>query len=244
MSIDEEKHKREEKGETLEGGVPSHGAPGKDAHDHLHKEEREKKRGEQFTHKEAKKDKKVKITEHELNAFQAKANELDELKDTLLRKVADFENAKKRLHKEKEDFAKFANERIIASFLPVLDNLDRALAHTDSMSTMEGLISGVNLIKKQIFDILKNNGLEKIDALGKHFDPHVHEAIGTVETTAHEPDTVVEEIQQGYVLKDKLIRPAWVRIAAGPQEEKVAEEKTEKKAEEKEEEKQEEQERS
>jgi len=169
--------------------------------------------------KETKKEKKIKVSERELKELEAKAHELDELKDTFLRKVADYENAKKRLHKEKEEFTKFANERIISSFLPVLDNLDRALAHGSNSVTTEALISGVDLIKKQIFDILKNNGLSKIEAVGQPFDPHLHEAIGKVETDEHHADTIIDEIQCGYVLKNKLLRPSWVRIAAAPKKE-------------------------
>ncbi len=179
-----------------------------------YKDKQDKKQEEPSVYKETKKDKKVKVFEHELKELQTKANELDELKDTFLRKIADFENSKKRLNKEKEEFAKFANEKIISSFLPVLDNLDRALSHGSNSVTIESLASGVNLIKKQIVDILKDNGLNKIEALGKHFDPHFHEAVGKVETDEHPADMVIDEIQHGYLLKDKLLRPSWVRIAA------------------------------
>jgi len=159
------------------------------------------------------KPKKVHILEEELTLLQQKADELAQVKDDFLRKIADFENAKKRLMREKEEFAKFANEKIIAAFLPVLDNLDRALSHTENSDTVEALTSGIELIKKQIFTVLKDNGLEKIDARGKQFDPHVHEAVGMVKTDEHEAGMVVDEIQCGYLLKERLIRPAWVRVA-------------------------------
>jgi len=161
------------------------------------------------------KDKKVKISEQELHQLQAKAQELATVKDTLLRRMADFENAKKRLEREKDDYHKFANEKIIQAFLPVLDNLDRALAHRTNDVTADSLLAGIDLIKKQIDDILKSFGLRKVETVGKLFDPHMHEAMGTVSTDAYPPDSVVEEIQPGYFLKDKLLRPAWVRIAAG-----------------------------
>jgi len=167
-------------------------------------------------HKE-KKGKKTKVSEDELSALRTKAAKLDELQDTFVRRVADFENAKKRLGREKEDFAKFANERIIAAFLPVLDNLDRALLHGSNTETVEGVLSGVELVKKQIMDVLQANGLEKIESVGKPFDPHFHEALGTVISEEHPEDTVVEEIQIGYMLKDKLLRPSWVRVSHTPQ---------------------------
>jgi len=144
-----------------------------------------------------------------------------------LRKIADFENAKKRVVREKEEFAKFANEKIIAAFLPVLDNLERALSHTENSDTVEALTSGIELIKKQIFTILKDHGLVKLDALGKHFDPHVHEAVGMVKTDEHEAGVVVDEVQCGYMLKDRLIRPVWVRVAESNEEQPVHEEQAE-----------------
>jgi len=174
------------------------------------------------SHKE-KKDKKIKVSEAEFVALQAKAQKLDELQDTFVRRVADFENAKKRLVREKEDFAKFANERLIGAFLPVLDNLDRALHHGGNTETVDGVLSGVQLIKKQIVDILESNGLEKIESTGKPFDPHFHEAMGTVESAEHQDDSVFEEIQAGYMLKDKLLRPSWVRVAKNPNDEAVSE---------------------
>ncbi|MBU1864066.1 MAG: nucleotide exchange factor GrpE, partial [Candidatus Omnitrophica bacterium] len=105
---------------------------------------------EEFDHKKEKKGKGAKITKEELKELQNKAQELDALKDNFLRKIADFENAKKRLIKEKEEFAKFANEKIVAAFLPVLDNLDRALVHSENLVTTDALLAGIQLIKKQI----------------------------------------------------------------------------------------------
>lgn len=166
---------------------------------------------ESYEHSE-KKDKKVKIHISELEALKSKAQKLDELQDTFVRRVADFENAKKRLVREKEEFAKFASERIIAAFLPVLDNLDRALQHAGNSDTVEGILSGVKLIKKQINDILDGQGLTRIESVGKEFNPHFHEAMGTVDSSEYPDDYVCEEIQPGYMLKDKLLRPAWVRV--------------------------------
>lgn len=163
-------------------------------------------------------DEKSEISQEELKELREKAEELKTVKESCLRTMADFENAKKRLAREKEDFAKFANETIISQFLPVLDNFDRALAHASENDASESFISGITLIRKQIFDILKNSGLEPIEALGKEFDPHVHEAVGVIETDEHPADTVVEEVQSGFMLKDKLLRPSWVRVASSKNE--------------------------
>lgn len=170
---------------------------------------------EKDTHKDHKA-KKVKVSEAELSELRAKAKKLDELQDTFVRRVADFENAKKRLVREKEEFAKFANEKIIAAFLPVIDNLDRALSHATGADANDSVSSGVTLIKKQIMDILQAQGLEKLESVGKQFDPHIHEAMGTVASDEYPEDIVVEEIQVGYVFKEKLLRPSWVRVSQGP----------------------------
>ncbi len=159
------------------------------------------------------------VKKEEFDALVEKGDKLDQLQDDFVRKIADFENAKKRLEREKDDFVKFANEKLIGAFLPVIDNFERALLHANDEASKDGFISGVELIKKQIFDILSSTGLEKIETAGKEFDPHFHEAMGTVETTEHEPDFIVEEIQAGYMLKEKLLRPSWVRIASHPEEE-------------------------
>ncbi len=154
----------------------------------------------------------VVLKKDEYAALLEKAKQLDELKDTLMRKMADFENARKRLDREKKEFAKFATESLVKAFLPVIDNFDRAFAHSDSGS-IDDIVSGINMIKKQIFDILASNGLERIDAEGKAFDPHLHEAMGTVPTDEYPADTVIEELQPGYSFKGRLLRPAWVRVA-------------------------------
>lgn len=169
------------------------------------------------------KSKKIKIDAEELESLKKQVSEFAELKDSMIRKVADFENAKKRLIKEKEDFAKFANEKIVSAFLPVLDNLDRALAHREATESAESLMSGVELIRKQIFSILKDNGLEEVEAVGKEFDPHLHEALGMVKTSEHPSGYVVEQVQTGYKLKDRLLRPSWVRVAEETDEVKTDE---------------------
>lgn len=176
-------------------------------------EEQQSESVENSEEKKKAKSKKIKIEESELEALRARVKELEDLKEGMVRKMADFENAKRRVEKEKEDFQKFASEKIISSFLSVLDNLDRALEHKDSNQSVESMLSGVELIRKQIFGILKDSGLEEVDAVGKEFDPHFHEALCMVPTAEQEPGTVVEQVQMGYMLKDRLLRPAWVKVA-------------------------------
>jgi len=159
--------------------------------------------------------KKIEILEADYAALCAKIEELEGLKDKCLRTAADYENAKKRLAKEREDYLRFANESLIRGILPAIDNLDRALDHTETLAeeNAKALRSGVSLVKKQLLDFLKTKGLERLETIGKKFDPHFHEAIGQIECEEHPDETVLEELEAGYLLNEKLLRPAKVRIS-------------------------------
>ena len=141
--------------------------------------------------------------------------QLEEMKDILLRTAADFDNAKKRLAKEKTEFLHFANEKIIRGLLPILDNFERAFQHADSSKEdhAASLKNGIALIKKQFANFLAGHGLVRMEVIGKKFDPHFHEAIGRIESNDHPDETVLEEIESGYLLGGKLLRPARVRIS-------------------------------
>jgi molecular chaperone GrpE len=178
----------------------------KDDHAHEHDQHHDKK------------GKRIKIEESEYQQLVQKAKECDANKDTYMRRIADFENARKRLERDKEEIVKFANESLLTTFLPVLDTLDHALVHGGKTVGVEAVLSGVALIKKQFLDVLKNNGVEEIQAIGAPFDPHVHEAMGTVHKDDVPPDTVVDVIRTGYRYKGRLLRAAWVRIATGGKE--------------------------
>ena len=158
----------------------------------------------------------VRVDEKEYTALCEKAAQLDELRDNLVRQVADYENTKKRLIKEKEDFVQYANKKIILEVLPIVDNLERAGQSARANHSVEALIDGVSLIEKQLQDVLKDHGLERITAVGEHFDPHKHEAIGAIESADYDDEVVVEEIAPGYMYKDTLLRPAMVRINKKP----------------------------
>lgn len=135
-------------------------------------------------------------------------------RDTLLYRLADFENARKRTAKEQQEFREYALADAIKTLLPTLDSFERAL-HLSKNEKSE-LRGGVELIYKQLQDALAKLGVRPIAAKGEPFDPRFHEAIETVETTEVEDHHVLEELQRGYKLKDRLLRPAMVKIAHNP----------------------------
>ncbi len=145
--------------------------------------------------------------------LEEKEKEIKEHHDRLLRLAADFENYKKRAAREKEDWTKFANEDLIRAILPFIDNLERAVNHAQKVADTGVLIEGVRLTLQQIFQSLNRFGLSSFQSVGKPFDPNVHEAMLVVETDQHEPNQVVEEFQKGYLLNDRLLRPATVSVS-------------------------------
>ncbi len=156
------------------------------------------------------------ISSEEYHGLLAKSKELEELRDKMIRTAADYENAKKRAVREKEEFMKYANERLIQEFLPVLDSLDRALEHAKThKDSRESILEGIEIIRKHLYDVLKSNGLERQNVIGKKFDPHQHEAIGDVEKKDVPEETIVDELQGGYTYQGRLLRPAKVRISKG-----------------------------
>jgi molecular chaperone GrpE len=138
--------------------------------------------------------------------------EKQELMDTLVRRQADFENYRKRVEKERHHDRHRGVELLVEGILPVLDAFDRALEARDDPEYAE-YRKGFELIRKQLWDLLAKQGVERIDAVGKQFDPHLHHAIESVETTEHEEDTVIAEMQPGYTFHDRVLRPAMVRVA-------------------------------
>ncbi len=137
--------------------------------------------------------------------------EKDELYDKYLRLNAEFENFRKRMQKEAERFKELANEAIIKELLLVVDNFERALQSAEGGST-EGFVEGVKLIYKQLKDVLSRFGVEEIEAVDREFDPNLHEAIMQVDHEEKD-NIVVQEVQKGYKLKGKLIRPSKVVVA-------------------------------
>jgi molecular chaperone GrpE len=144
------------------------------------------------------------------------ASEASAMRDLAQRKQAEFENYRKRMERERADYVRYAGFDIVKEVLPVLDNLERALRAAEPGA--EGQFrAGVEIIHRQLQDVLARLGLTEVESLGKPFDPHVHQAVSHVETDAQPEDTVVEVLQKGYLFKDRLLRPAMVSVARGPE---------------------------
>ncbi len=141
--------------------------------------------------------------------------EKQELYDRLLRKQAELENFRKRTQREREEFAQHANADLLRSLLPALDGFDRALKHRDA-NVPQQFYEGLELIYRQLFETLRRAGLATVEAEGTIFDPAVHQAVETVESTEHRDHEVIEELQRGYQLKRRLLRPAIVKVAVHP----------------------------
>ena len=142
-------------------------------------------------------------------------NEKQELTNTLIRRQADFENYRKRVERERAQDRHRALESLVERLLPVLDAFDRARAAQEAVAHPE-FRKGVELIQRQLWDALSKQGLARIEAAGKEFDPHFHHAIERVETAEHAEGVVIEELQPGYVFHERVLRPAMVRVATAP----------------------------
>ncbi len=136
---------------------------------------------------------------------------LAERQDALVRLSAEFENYKKRLDKDKDNVCKFANESLIKDLLPVIDNLGLAMQHFED--NVDALKEGIAMTLKEFLSILEKNGLTQLNAQGEIFDPNLHEAVSQEETTDVPSNTVVRELQKGYLLKERLLRPAMVIVS-------------------------------
>ncbi|MFD1363006.1 nucleotide exchange factor GrpE [Lentibacillus salinarum] len=151
----------------------------------------------------------------EENPLQAELDQLKQEKDDtyqqLLRVQAEFDNFKKRSQKEKEAERKYKAEDLVKELLPALDNFERAL-QVEVTNETKSFVEGVKMVYNQIKDALKAQGIEEIESVGKPFDPTIHHAVMQVENEDAEPDTVAEELQTGYYLKDRVIRPAMVKV--------------------------------
>ena len=141
--------------------------------------------------------------------------ERDELRDTLIRRQADFENYRKRMEKERHSERHRGVEHLVEMLLPVLDAFDNALASAKGSGDSEYL-KGFELIRRQLWNLLSKQGLARIESVGKEFNPHFHHAIERVETTEQADGTVVGELQPGYTFHERVLRPAMVRVAAEP----------------------------
>jgi len=144
----------------------------------------------------------------ETKELEAKQNH-----DQFLRQVAELENFKKRMAREKGEAIRFANESLIKELLPVLDNLERAVEHARGGGNGKPLLEGIEMVLKAFLEVLAKHGVTQISALGEAFDPEKHEAIAQVESEDQQPNTVVAEHHRGYYLLDRLLRPSLVSVS-------------------------------
>ena len=177
--------------------------------------ELDKDRADQLEQKEdaqkAKAEKTLEISEAEYKKLN---EELTNYKDKYLRLVAEFDNVRKRQERERQEFVKYANEELITQFLGVLDDLERSLdAAKVKHEDYGAFLKGVEMITSRIQELLKKNNVRPIEALGKKFDPHCHEILMMEESDKHEDDVVIEVLQKGYYLADKVVRTAKVKVA-------------------------------
>ena len=144
--------------------------------------------------------------------------QLDDRQDRLLRALAETENVRRRAQRERDDYVKYANETLLRDLIPVLDNFERALAAARVSGESTTVVSGVELIQRELLRVLEKAGLTRYSALGERFDPTRHEAIARVVSAERPPDTVVHETAAGYLLNGRVLRPAMVAVAAAPDE--------------------------
>ena len=162
--------------------------------------------------------KKIEVDEAE---YQKTVKELAEYKERCVRLYAEFENARKRYDREKVEFVKYANEGLISEFLNILDDLERAVnAAATKHEDYDAFLKGVELVMGRIHDLLKKNNIRAIEAVGKKFDPHCHEVLLQMPSAEHEDGTILEEMQRGYWLGDRVVRTAKVKVAVKPPEAK------------------------
>ncbi|MDQ0254342.1 molecular chaperone GrpE [Evansella vedderi] len=151
-------------------------------------------------------------TKEESDPVNELEQKLEETTNRLLRVQADYDNFRRRTRLEKEADAKYRSQQLAEELLPALDNFERALMITPEAEETKNLLKGMEMVYRQIKDALNREGIEVIETVGQVFDPHVHQAVMQVETDEYEKNVVVEELQKGYKLKDRVIRPAMVKV--------------------------------
>jgi len=163
-------------------------------------------------------DQPIEISPRELEELRAAAEKSSENREKMLRTLAEMENLRKRQEKEKKEYINYANQELLNEILPVLDNFDRALASADNNPEAASYLQGVEMIYKQLEEVLRRQGLEEIEALGEPFDPFFHEAVQQDFTDEYPDGTILEVLLKGYLFRGKLLRPAAVKVASSPGE--------------------------
>jgi molecular chaperone GrpE len=152
-------------------------------------------------------------------ALAAKADEVKGLNDRYLRLAAEFENYKRLAQRDQREQAKFANETLLKDLIPIVDNLQRAVDFSKSSASSDQLTQGVQLTLKQFLETLSKFGVRQISSVGEPFDPTRHQAVATTASDEQPENTIIHEHQPGYLLHDRIVRPAMVTVAAAPKEE-------------------------
>ena len=150
----------------------------------------------------------------DLAGLRARAQERDQFLVLLQRTQADFENYQKRTQRERESERRYWHGAFALDLLPVIDNLDRAMTAAKQAGESGPLVQGVGMVQTQLLDMLKRHGITPIDALGKPFDPNLHQAIMQQPSREHPPQTVIRVLQQGFMIHDRVLRPAGVIVSA------------------------------
>lgn len=163
-------------------------------------------------------EKKITLTQQEYDELKTRAEERDDCHNKWLSVHAEYENTRKRMERDKTDSMRFANEGIIAQLFPIMDNFDMAFAAMDKAEDKEALLDGIKLVQKEFHRILEDNGVKRIKTEGEFFDPNIHEAITAEETDEYPDGTILKEFRPGYMLNDRLLRPAQVIVAKNEKE--------------------------
>ncbi|KUP40125.1 nucleotide exchange factor GrpE [Bacillus velezensis] len=149
------------------------------------------------------------VLQHQIDELQGL---LDEKENKLLRVQADFENYKRRSRLEMEAAQKYRSQNVVTEILPALDNFERALQVEAESEQTKSLLQGMEMVRRQLMDALEKEGVEAIEAVGQEFDPNLHQAVMQVEDENFGSNIVIEELQKGYKLKDRVIRPSMVKV--------------------------------
>jgi len=161
------------------------------------------------------------LTPAEMEKLKADAAQTAEWKDKCLRTAADFDNFRKRAAREKIETSKYATQQLLGRLLPTIDSFEAALQHADpagGSATVQPLIDGLKMTLAQLHAVLRDAGVEVVNAEGQHFDPQLHEAVQHIESDAHPAGKVIQQLRKGYKLSDRLLRPATVVVSKGQPE--------------------------
>lgn len=143
-------------------------------------------------------------------------DERDQFRDQLLRTMAEFQNYRRRQEEQRGELERFATERFVKQLLPVLDNFERALASFDEGGNEGAMREGLRAVDRQLRQVLEGQNVSRIPSVGETFDPDIHEALAIAQTDEHEDNTVIDEIEAGYKMGERVIRPARVRVSKRP----------------------------